>query len=84
MYQTAVAVDLSRATLHDLVEDFVRLELGFGDREFAVNSGEALLYDVEETDNLGRKLVDLGALCGNCAHECELCADDSQASRPAA
>ncbi|KAI1364931.1 hypothetical protein F5Y08DRAFT_305405 [Xylaria arbuscula] len=59
-YQTSVYVDLSRATLNDLVEDFVKLQLGFGDRDFAVNSDAGLLYDPDETDNLGKLLSELG------------------------
>lgn len=52
---------MSRATLNDLVQDFLRLELGYGD-EFVVNHGADLLYDVEETDNLTKKLSELGTL----------------------
>ncbi|KAJ8120961.1 hypothetical protein ONZ43_g2470 [Nemania bipapillata] len=52
--------DLSRATLNDLVEDFVKLQLGFGERDFAVNSDAGLLYDPDETDNLGKLLSELG------------------------
>ncbi|KAI0440964.1 hypothetical protein F4803DRAFT_552588 [Xylaria telfairii] len=59
-YQTSVCVDLTRATLNDLIEDFVKLELGFGDRDFAVNSDSGLLYDPDETDNLGKLLSELG------------------------
>lgn len=59
-YQTSVCVDLSRATLNDLVEDFVKLQLGFGERDFAVNSEAGLLYDPDETDNLEKLLSDLG------------------------
>ncbi|KAK5631337.1 hypothetical protein RRF57_007051 [Xylaria bambusicola] len=59
-YQTSVSVDLSRATLGDLVEDFVKLQLGFGDRDFAVNSEAGLLYDPDETDNLEKLLSELG------------------------
>ncbi|KAI2631643.1 hypothetical protein GGS21DRAFT_491543 [Xylaria nigripes] len=59
-YQTGVRVDLSRATLGDLVEDFVKLQLGFGERDFAVNSDAGLLYDPDETDNLGKLLSELG------------------------
>lgn len=43
-----------------MVEDFVRLGLGYGEKEFSVNSEAGLLYDVEETENLGKKLSDLG------------------------
>ncbi|KAI1279634.1 hypothetical protein F5Y07DRAFT_28986 [Xylaria sp. FL0933] len=59
-YQTSVYVDLSRATLNDLVEDFVKLQLGFGERDFAVNSDAGLLYDPDETDNLEKLLSELG------------------------
>ncbi|KAI1496173.1 SUMO-activating enzyme subunit uba-2 [Biscogniauxia marginata] len=59
-FQTSVYVDLSKATLNDLVEDFVRLQLGYGEREFAVNSEDGLLYDPDETDNLEKKLTELG------------------------
>lgn len=50
---------MSRATLEDLVEDFLRLELGYGE-EIVINHGDNLLYDVEETDNLSKKLSELG------------------------
>ncbi|KAI1632442.1 SUMO-activating enzyme subunit uba-2 [Biscogniauxia mediterranea] len=59
-YQTSVYVDLSKATLNDLVEGFVRMQLGYGEREFAVSSEDGLLYDPDETDNLEKKLIDLG------------------------
>ncbi len=57
--QTRVLVDMSRATLGNLVEDFLRLELGYGE-EIVVNHGDDLLYDVDETENLARKLSELG------------------------
>ncbi|KAF4626952.1 hypothetical protein G7Y89_g11199 [Cudoniella acicularis] len=57
--QAQLLIDISRATLNDLVENFLRLELGYGE-EIVVNHGDALLYDVEETDNLTKKLSDLG------------------------
>jgi len=57
--QTRVLVDMSRATLNDLVEDFLKLQLGYGE-EVVVNHENDLLYDVEETDNLHKKLCDLG------------------------
>jgi ubiquitin-like 1-activating enzyme E1 B len=50
---------MSRATLGNLVEDFLRLELGYGE-EIVVNHGDDLLYDVDETENLARKLSELG------------------------
>ncbi|PBP23228.1 hypothetical protein BUE80_DR006040 [Diplocarpon rosae] len=57
--QTRLLVDMSRATLNDLVEDFLRLELGYSE-EIVVNHGADLLYDVEETNNLTKKLSELG------------------------
>lgn len=57
--QTRLLVDLSRATLNDLVEDFLRLELGYGE-EFVVSNEVGILYDVDETDNLEKKLGELG------------------------
>ncbi|KAK8026130.1 hypothetical protein PG990_003953 [Apiospora arundinis] len=60
VYQTSVYVDFSRATLKDLVGDFVRLQLGYGDRELAVSTEAGVLYDPEEEDNLSKKLGELG------------------------
>ncbi len=60
VYQTSAYVDLSRATLGDLVDDFVRLELGYDGRDFMVNNDIGLLYDVDETGNLDKKLSELG------------------------
>ncbi len=59
--QTRVLVDMSRATLNNLVEDFLRLELGYGE-EITISDGANLLYDMDETDNLTKKLSDLGML----------------------
>ncbi|KAI1328560.1 hypothetical protein F5Y16DRAFT_398251 [Xylariaceae sp. FL0255] len=59
-YQASVSVDLSRATLNDLVEGFIKLELGFGEREFAVNTETGLIYDPDETENLDKLLSNLG------------------------
>ena len=52
-------MDMSRATLEDLVEGFLKLELGYGE-EIVVNHGDNLLYDQDETENLARKLSELG------------------------
>jgi ubiquitin-like 1-activating enzyme E1 B len=57
--QSRVLVDMSRATLSNLVEDLLRLQLGYGD-EFTVNSEQGLLYDIDETENLNKKLSELG------------------------
>lgn len=39
----------------------MKLQLGYGEKEFAVNSDAGLLYDPDETDNLGKSLGDLGS-----------------------
>ncbi|EKG19357.1 hypothetical protein MPH_03220 [Macrophomina phaseolina MS6] len=57
--QTRVIVDTSRATLKDLVEDFLRLELGYG-AEFSVNSDAGVIYDPELDDNLPKKFHEIG------------------------
>ncbi|KAI6085641.1 SUMO-activating enzyme subunit uba-2 [Hypoxylon rubiginosum] len=60
IYYTSLEVDLSRAKLNDLVEDFVKLQLGYGEKEFAVNSDAGLVYDPDLTDNLDKDLSELG------------------------
>ena len=52
-------VDTSRATLNDLVEDVLKLQLGYGE-EFSVNNEVGTLYDPELDDNLPKKFSDLG------------------------
>lgn len=52
-------MDTSRATLNDLVEDVLKLELGYGD-EFSINNEVGTLYDPELIDNLSKKLSELG------------------------
>jgi ubiquitin-like 1-activating enzyme E1 B len=59
--ETRILVDMSRATLSDLVEDFLRIQLGYGE-EIAVNHGSDLLYDPDETENLTKRLTELGEL----------------------
>jgi ubiquitin-like 1-activating enzyme E1 B len=59
-YQTSAYVDLEKATLQDLVEDFVKLGLGFSDKEFSVSNEVGTLYDPDETENLGKTLGSLG------------------------
>ncbi|KAK4212242.1 hypothetical protein QBC37DRAFT_196128 [Rhypophila decipiens] len=60
VFQTRALVDLKRATLNDFVEDFAKLSLGFGEKEFSVRNDVGILYDPDETDNLGKKLSELG------------------------
>ncbi|KAL2265325.1 hypothetical protein VTJ83DRAFT_6425 [Remersonia thermophila] len=60
VFQTRAYVDLSRATLNDLVEDFLKLQLGYGGKDLSVSNEVGILYDPDETDNLDKKLSDLG------------------------
>ncbi|KAL2195950.1 hypothetical protein P885DRAFT_70086 [Corynascus similis CBS 632.67] len=60
VFQTRAYVDLSRATLNDLVEDFLKLQLGYGEKDISVSNEVGILYDPDETDNLGKKLSELG------------------------
>lgn len=50
---------MARATLNDLVENLLRLELGYGE-EFSVNNEVGTLYDPDLVDNLGKSFSDLG------------------------
>ena len=59
-YQTSAYVDFERATLNDLVEGFVKHDLGFGEREFSLSNEVGTLYDPDETENLTKKLNALG------------------------
>ncbi|KAK3314514.1 hypothetical protein B0H66DRAFT_481669 [Apodospora peruviana] len=59
VFQTRVYADLSRATLNDFV-DFVKLQLGYGDKDISVTNEVGILYDPDEMDNLGKKLSELG------------------------
>lgn len=60
VFSTGVEVDLKRTTLSDIVEGLLQDVMGLGDREIVVNSDRGLLYDPDETDNLPKKLADLG------------------------
>lgn len=57
--QSTLVVDTSRATLNDLVEGVLRLQLGYGE-EFSVNSDAGILYDPEEDANLSKTFSELG------------------------
>ncbi|KAG5983038.1 hypothetical protein E4U55_000934 [Claviceps digitariae] len=65
VFNLSITVDLSRATLNDVVEDIVKKHLGFGDREFVLSNAVGIMYDVDETQNLPKKLSDLGVKRGN-------------------
>ncbi|KAL8831600.1 MAG: hypothetical protein Q9191_000780 [Dirinaria sp. TL-2023a] len=62
--QSRLFVDLSRATLNDLVEDVLKTQLEYGD-EFTVNSEAGILYDPELDDNLSKTFSDLGIKVDN-------------------
>jgi ubiquitin-like 1-activating enzyme E1 B len=53
-----VQIDPARATLADLVEDVLKLQLGYGE-EITVLNSQGIVYDPDETENLGKKLEDL-------------------------
>jgi len=57
--QSRLVVDTSRATLNNLVEDVLRVQLGYGD-EFSINNEVGTLYDPELDDNVQKKFSDLG------------------------
>ncbi|KAI9780574.1 MAG: E1 ubiquitin-activating protein uba2 [Peltula sp. TS41687] len=57
--QSRLEVDTSRATLNDLVENLLRVELGYGE-EFSVNNEIGTLYDPDLDDNLDKRFKDLG------------------------
>jgi ubiquitin-like 1-activating enzyme E1 B len=60
VYNTTAYVDFSRATLNDMVEDFLKLDLGYGDKDISIRSEAGLLYDPDEVENLDMKLSELG------------------------
>ncbi|KAH8907350.1 hypothetical protein BR93DRAFT_692980 [Coniochaeta sp. PMI_546] len=60
VYNTTAYVDFSRATLNDLVEDFLKLDLGYGEKEISISNEVGILYDPDETENLDKKLSELG------------------------
>lgn len=70
-YYTMVQADLERATLKDLVDDFVRTHLGYGDRDLSVYTDAGLVYepadpdDPDEPDNLLKKLTELSIRQGS-------------------
>ncbi|KAH8175565.1 thiF family protein [Sarocladium implicatum] len=62
---TSLEVDLTRATLKDVVESFIKEKLGYGEKEFVVSNEVGILYDADETDNLPKKLTELGIDSGS-------------------
>ncbi len=58
--QSRLLVDTSRATLNDLVDGLLSLQLGYGQEISIISSDDNILYEPELTDNLPKKFVDLG------------------------
>lgn len=65
VFYTTLEVDLDRATLNDVIDTFVKETLGFGDKEFVLSNEVGILYDADETDNLPKKLTELGTCQGS-------------------
>lgn len=60
VYNASITVDPSNTTLNDVVDGFIKKHLGFGDKEFVLNNDVGVVYDPDETDNLPKKLIDIG------------------------
>lgn len=60
VFNVTVTVDPSRTTLNDLVEGLIKKHLGYDEKEFSLNNDVGVLYDPDETDNLPKKLSELG------------------------
>lgn len=54
-----VEIDPEVATLEHLIQDVLRMELGYG-KEISIGFGSESIYDPEFTDDLTKKLFDLG------------------------
>ncbi|KAK5997219.1 Ubiquitin-activating enzyme E1-like [Cladobotryum mycophilum] len=65
VYYTSIIADLSRATLDDIVEGLIKDQFGYADKEFVLSNEVGVLYDPDETDNLPKKLTDLGIKSGS-------------------
>lgn len=57
--QGRITIDPDRATLYNLVQDVLRLQLGYGE-EFSLSSEIGTIYDPDLEDNLSKKLSELG------------------------
>ncbi|KAI9732127.1 MAG: E1 ubiquitin-activating protein uba2 [Cirrosporium novae-zelandiae] len=57
--QSRLVIDSDRATLNNLVEDILRLQLGYGE-ELTINNEIGTIYDPDLDDNLPKKLGELG------------------------
>ena len=57
--QSQLVIDPARATLNDLVEGVLRLQLGYGE-ELTVSNEVGIVYDPDLEDNLPKKFDELG------------------------
>ncbi|KAL2830550.1 hypothetical protein BDW59DRAFT_18448 [Aspergillus cavernicola] len=57
--QAKINIDLTRATLDDLVEKILQRQLGYGE-EFSINTEQGTIYDPDLEDNLPKRLSELG------------------------
>lgn len=57
--QALLEVDTSRATLQELVEDVLRLQLGYGE-ELSVETNAGVVYEPDLEDNLTKKFSEMG------------------------
>lgn len=57
--QSRLIIDPNRATLENLVQDVLRLKLGYGE-ELMINSEAGTIYDPDLEDNLPKKFSELG------------------------
>ncbi|KAE8356330.1 hypothetical protein BDV28DRAFT_127123 [Aspergillus coremiiformis] len=57
--QGRVKIDPERATINDLVQDILRVQLGYGE-ELSVSNELGTIYDPDLEDNLTKKLSELG------------------------
>lgn len=53
-------VDFFKVMFNDFVEDFVKEEFGYGEKEFVISMEVGIIYDFDEMDNLEKKLFEFG------------------------
>ncbi|KAI9894581.1 MAG: E1 ubiquitin-activating protein uba2 [Vezdaea aestivalis] len=58
--QSLLHVDLERATLQDLVEGFLKMELGYSEEISIIDQTDTMIYDQDLAELLPKKMKDLG------------------------
>jgi ubiquitin-like 1-activating enzyme E1 B len=61
--QIRLIIDPSRATLNDLVEDLLKMNLGYGE-ELSIRTEQGIVYDPDLEDNLSKKFSEMGIQSG--------------------